>query len=171
MPSKSKLGVYRLSEEVVLPTFATESSAAFDLRAFLDGSPVEAFNEHNELELIEVHVDNKLPLFPGWRYKIPTGLIFDIPEGYWLSVNMRGGTAWKKGLSLANDTGIVDEDYVQETFVLVHNTTKTLVLIENGERIAQAKLERTVATDLEDLALPPEQKTSRAGGFNSTGTK
>ena len=102
---------------------------------------------------------------------VPTGLIFDIPEGFRLDVNIRGGTGLKKGLCLANDTGIVDWDYTNETYVLVLNTSKTSVLLENGERIAQAKLEEVVPVKMFELTLPPARKTERDGGFNSTGTK
>ncbi len=178
-----QLGFYRLSKEVIPPTYATEKSAAFDLRVFLDGTAVEYYEQNNgwHLQAIYQPADKKfiggrwlnqpirLSIPPQCRMKIPTGLIFDIPEGYWMSVNMRGGTAYKKGLSLANDTGIIDEDYVKETFVVVFNTTSRYVDVENGERIAQAKLERCVPTALGELELPPVQKTTRAGGFNSTG--
>jgi dUTP pyrophosphatase len=165
------LGVYRLSETVEMPTFATEGSAAFDLRVFLDGTAVKGYDEFNDVFLVETAPYNILKLLPGCRYMIPTGLILDIPKGFRVDINIRGGTGLKKGLCLSNDTGLVDEDYVQEVFVLVLNTSNTVVTLENGERIAQAKLEKVEPLTLLELQVPPYQKTSRSGGFNSTGTK
>ena len=169
--SPEVLGFYKLSNQVVTPTFATEGSAAFDLRAFLDGTAVKAYNRYNDTFLAGVGPDNKLSVLPGCRYMVPTGLILDIPEGYYVTVNIRGGTGLKSGLMLANNTGIVDGDYTQELFVLVSNTSQVIVVLENGERIAQAKLEKVNRTVLLEIPAPPGQKTSRNGGFNSTGKK
>ena len=68
---------------------------------------------------------------------VPTGLIFDVPEKHVLKLFMRSGMAYKKGLSLANGTGIIDSDYKLETFVMLQNNTDSLVQITNGDRIAQ----------------------------------
>jgi dUTP pyrophosphatase len=167
---KNNLGFYKLSKEVLTPERATPGSAAFDIRVWLDGCAVSAFTDHNEQILVDTN-DNILMLMPGFRYKIPTGLIFDIPEGFRLDLNIRGGTGLKKGLCLANDTGIVDYDYVQELFILVLNTSKSVVSLENHERIAQVKLEKVEDVNLLELDVPPDQKTIRDGGFNSTGVK
>lgn len=164
------LGFYRLSHQVHIPTYATPGSAAFDLRAFFDGTAVKTYTDENISTLTELDPENNLYLLPNYRYMIPTGMILDIPEGFRVDVNMRGGTALKKGLALTNDTGIIDWDYVQELFILVTNTTNTVVRVENGERIAQAKLEKVVPVHLFEEHTPPAKKTIRIGGFNSTGT-
>jgi dUTP pyrophosphatase len=163
------LGFYRLSHHVHIPTYATPGSAAFDLRAFFDGTAVKTYTDENIMTLTELDPQNHLYLLPSHRYMIPTGLILDIPEGYRVDVNMRGGTALKKGLALTNDTGIIDWDYVQELYILVTNTTNTVVTVENDERIAQAKLEKVIPVHLFEDHTPPSQKTSRNGGFSSTG--
>jgi dUTP pyrophosphatase len=166
-----KLGFYRLSERVELPRYATEGSAAFDLKAFFDGTAIKAYSDYNEELLVDVAPDNKLFVLPGYRYIIPTGLILDIPEGYKVNVNIRGGTATKRGILLANSTGIIDSDYVNELFIVILNATKTNILIENGERLAQAMLEKVNDFCGKELDNPPQQKTTRQGGFNSTGVK
>jgi len=168
------LKYYKLSNEVIDPFFATEGSAAFDLKAFFDGTAVLGYTVDNQLMLTNIRNDgdtNFLEIKPCYRYKIPTGLIFDIPEGFKMNVNLRGGTAYKKGLILSNSTGIIDWDYVQELFIVVTNTTNSIVIVENGERIAQAYLEKVIPTELVCMQTPPGQKTSRNGGFNSTGVK
>ena len=45
------------------------------------------------------------------------------------------------------------------------------VLIENGERIAQGELVKTLSYSIEETKDVPEQKTNRVGGFGSTGVK
>lgn len=169
------LGVYKISGQVAWPEYATAGSAAFDLRLFLGindiPAAVDIYDNYNMPGQILPDPGGKIKIYPGWRAKLPTGLIFDIPEGYWLSVNLRGGTAYKKGLVLSNSTGIVDWDYVDETFVVVTNTTNTPVILEDGERIAQAKLELSVPTSFVPLDTAPSKKTTRSGGFNSTGIR
>ena len=83
---------------------------------------------------------------------------------------IRSGVALKKGLVLSNGTGIIDSDYVEQTFMMISNMTDCLVTIENGERLAQGILEPTVPYDLVETKERPVQKTGRDGGFGSTGT-
>jgi dUTP pyrophosphatase len=45
------------------------------------------------------------PSPPQERALIPTGLIFDIPEGYSIRIHPRSGMALKYGLILANCRG------------------------------------------------------------------
>jgi dUTP pyrophosphatase len=100
---------------------------------------------------------------------LPTGLIFGIPDGYHLEVNVRGGTGLKRGLRLANSTGIIDDDYVEETFLLIQNVSGSEVILFEGERLCQAHLVKNEVTELCEVFSRPERKTVRAGGFNSTG--
>jgi dUTP pyrophosphatase len=165
------LSFYKLSSEVKTPTFATTGSAAFDLRAFFDGTAIKGYDEYNEEFLATTAPDNALLLLPQKRYMIPTGLIFDIPNGYRMDVNVRGSIGLKKGLSLANDTGITDWDYVKELYIFLINLSKSAILMQNGERIAQAKLAKNETYDLFELPAPPQQKTERNGGYGSTGEK
>ncbi len=169
---KNKLGIYKIFADVQTPSFATEQSACFDLRLYLSNDdPIEMWTNNNEKLDYHYGDANDLTILPGHRYKLPTGLILDIPEGYHVEINVRSGTGLKKGLSMVNDTGIVDSDYVQEVFVLLQNNSKSIVVLENGERFAQARLVRNTPVDLEILKNAPERKTSRDGGFNSTGLR
>ena len=63
---------------------------------------------------------------------IPTGLFFDIPEGWVVKLYARSGLAFKQGLVLANSVGIVDSDYVDPVFVIVQNTTNKYITFKNG---------------------------------------
>jgi dUTPase len=79
--------------------------------------------------------------------------------------------AFKKGLALANAEGIIDSDYVEEVFVALHNISPKAQVVANGERIAQAELVKSLDYKIVQTDTKPERKTSRTGGFGSTGTK
>lgn len=167
-----KLGVYKIFADVKTPSYATGQSACFDLSLYLSNDdPIDVWDDKNEKIIYNYGSSTDVTILPGHRYKLPTGLIMDIPEGYHVEVNVRSGTGLKKGLTCINDTGIIDSDYVQEVFVLIHNTTKSIVVLENGERFAQARLVKNEKVEFEVLKTAPVTKTDRDGGFNSTGTK
>jgi dUTP pyrophosphatase len=86
-----------------------------------------------------------------------------------MKMYIRSGTALKKGLTLANGVGIIDSDYVEETFIMLLNESDSLVTIENGERLAQCLVEKTLQVDLSETQTKPEHKSERDGGFGSTG--
>jgi dUTP pyrophosphatase len=166
--------IFRVSENVELPEFATEGSACFDLRACLNpGDKVKAYNPHNRMMEIPVKVDSQGRTFaqvqPSFRTLIPTGLIFDIPKGHVLKVYIRSSMAFKFGLGLANDTAIIDSDYVDPTYVMLFNMGDTPVNLYHGDRIAQAMLEKLHTYTLTETKTAPKQKTDRTGGLGSTG--
>ena len=74
-----------------------------------------------------------------------------------------------QGLVLANAEGVIDSDYVEEVFVILHNISGNAVTIENGDRIAQAELVSNIIYHVEETPARPLPKTSRIGGFGSTG--
>ena len=167
------LKIYRRSDEALLPQFATEGSAGFDLSACLElGDRIKTFNPWNKDVDVPVKMASGKPsiqIHPGYRIMIPTGLIFDIEPGYVLKVFSRSGIALKKGVVVPNGVGIIDSDYINETFVLLYNTSDGPISISHGDRIAQAILEKTEQYTIEEISEQPTQKTEREGGFGSTG--
>jgi dUTP pyrophosphatase len=157
------------------PTFATEGSAAFDLRADLSRTKISGYLADGEKIETSVYLDdsgNRCVYFssdPAIRWMVPSGLIFDIPDGYHIKLFMRGGTGLKRGLRLANGTGIVDSDFVQETHLLLQNLSGTPITLEHNERLCQGMLEKNVEVNLTRVDTPPSLKTSRVSGYNSTG--
>ena len=151
IPSPS-LNYHKLDERVKDLFQATEGSACFDISAHLpyEGSVTVDLNE---------------------RVLIPTGIVFDIPEGHSVRLHPRSGLAFKKGLTLANAEGIIDSDYVEEVFVALHNISGKEQIVAHGERIAQAEMVRSLVHKIFQTDERPERKTSRTGGFGSTGTK
>lgn len=134
------------------PEYVYEGDSGFDLRANLE-SPVT--------------------LKPLERHLVPTGLYFQIPEGYEIQVRPRSGLAAKQGISVLNTPGTVDQGYTGEVKVILVNLSNDKVTIEHGERVAQAVLcpvltkRNTTLTKLNNIT-----STDRGeGGFGSTGKK
>ena len=144
------VGVVRLShgEGLDLPAYETAGSAGMDLRAA---------------------VDAPLTLHPGERALVPTGLVFELPEGYEAQVRPRSGLAFKHGITCLNTPGTIDSDYRGEVKVLLVNLGEDAFDIGRGMRIAQMVVAPVVQVRIEERGLASE--TGRgAGGFGSTGT-
>jgi len=166
-----KLGIIKLHPDVVLPEYATDGAACFDLRFFPHGdmSFYAKDNTKNTCTSEWNHLD-AAHIEPGDRAMLPTGMAFDIPEGYSMRLHSRSSLALKQGLRLANSEGVIDSDYVNEVFVVIHNTSSRTIVINKGDRIAQAELVKNIRAD---IYLAGErilkQKGNRTGGFGSTG--
>ena len=102
------------------------------------------------------------------RVLIPTGLVFEIPNGFELQVRPRSGLSLKKGLSIPNSPGTIDSDYRGELKIIVINLSNQLVVIEDQQRIAQVVLCPVFQAQLEWVdELSTTQRGT--GGFGSTG--
>ena len=172
-----QLKYYKLHNEVISPEFATDGSACFDICAYLDKS-VTVYRMDNHKEKLNPETiqwsdieELQLSIAPADRVLVPTGLVFDIPEGYSIRIHPRSSISLKKGLSLTNGEGIIDSDYYHESYIMFTNTSADEVRITHGERIAQGELVQKENYILEETLRQPEQTTQRVGGFGSTGTE
>ena len=141
-----------LSRGMELPAYATDGSAAIDLRAAIDEGAA-------------------LTIAPGERALVPTGIAIS-PEtrGVVAIVAARSGLAIKKGICLSNGIGVIDSDYRGEICVGLHNTSAEPFTVARGDRIAQMMFMPVFAARLIESASLDE--TARgAGGFGSTGVK
>lgn len=169
--------IYKIDENVQLPEFQTEGSAAFDIRAFFnEGDKIRSYNPHNkEMELpVKQRVTDTGTVYTfqipsQFRVLIPTGMILNIPKNHVVKLYIRSSMALKYGITLANNVGIIDSDYVDPLFVMLHNTSDTPITISGGDRIAQCMLEKCLSYNLEEAKRKPSQKTDRDGGLGSTG--
>jgi dUTP pyrophosphatase len=157
---------YKLHDDVKDPLQGTAGSACFDLCADLSENRRELVSYENIKSSI---VDNSFTVSPNGRVLIPTGLVFDIRKGYSIRLHPRSGLSIKQGLALANAEGVIDSDYVEEVFVAMHNMSNSQKTITNGMRICQGELVKNEPFQLRAIEKRPGQKTSRRGGFGSTG--
>lgn len=159
---------YKLAGDVTSPTWATHSSACFDLQAHIpESTSVTIYTVHNAK--YNILSTGTIGILPGERAMIPTGLILDIPQGYSVRLHIRSSMAGKHGIVLANAEGVIDSDYVDPLFMLLHNTSKSVVYLINGDRVAQAELVANLQYCLSETLDKPALKGNRAGGFGSTG--
>ena len=166
-----ELKVYKTHPDVVLPKYGTAQAACFDLAYNPAGKThYKAYTRDNILfEQAIYPPDDLIILDPGVRALIPTGLIFDIPEGWSIRVHPRSGLALKQGLILSNCEGVIDSDYFHETFIMTWNTSNVRQMISPGDRIAQAEVVPVIQVELVETTVQPVQKTDRIGGYGSTG--
>ncbi len=166
----TQLKIYKTHKEIVLPKFGTEQAACFDLAYQPHGKyEYKGYNAFNSTFTRPIQGQGTLVVMPGDRIMVPTGLIFDIPEGYSVRIHPRSGLSYKQGLVLANLEAVIDSDYVQETFVLLTNLSENPQTIKPGDRIAQAELVQQIKYEIAETTVAPTQKTDRVGGLGSTG--
>ena len=181
------VNVYRLRDDLELPTFGTSLANCFDLSFQPTSNTVKGFNKWNSPIVHDVNEHGEISINPGERLLIPTGLIFkievlhtietyadiaraDLPlQNYSIRLHPRSGLSLKRGLILANCEGIVDIDYQEEVFVLLTNISELHATIKKGDRIAQAEVVSNEPTNFVVVAKRPEKHSERAGGFGSTG--
>jgi dUTP pyrophosphatase len=139
---------YTNSSDNKEPEYAYESDSGFDLR-----STEELWVQANS------------------RLLVPTGLRFDIPDGYEIQVRSKSGLALKQGLMVLNSPGTVDSGYQGEVKVIIFNTTNERIKIEKGQKIAQAVLCPVVNGKWVNLVKVEEigEKDRNDKGFGSTG--
>jgi dUTP pyrophosphatase len=133
-----------LNKEAKLPFYATDEAAGFDFYSI-----------------------NDIILQSGKVTKIPIGLAFEIPKGFFLQIVSRSGLASK---GIYNLTGTIDSDYRGEIHLMVFNTTSQEFKIERGDRIAQGLLLPIFRAEFKEVNNLSETKRGE-GGFHSTGKK
>jgi dUTP pyrophosphatase len=105
-------------------------------------------------------------LGPRERKSVPTGLIVEIPPGWYGRVAPRSGLAARHGVDTL--AGVVDSDFRGELMALIVNLGDAPVSFDAGERIAQLIIERAAICDY--VWADELSETERGdGGFGSTG--
>jgi dUTP pyrophosphatase len=165
------LKIYKVHPDVTLPKHQTQQSACFDLAYQPQGkATINGVNRTNSPFVRDINLGTGIvKVAPGERAMIPTGFKFDIPEGWSVRIHPRSGLSYKSGIVLANCEGVIDSDYVEEIFILLHNTSEVAFTLTPGDRIAQAELVKVEQYDVVETLTVPTQKTDRVGGMGSTG--
>ncbi len=130
-----------------LPEYATSGSAGMDIRANLQAPVV---------------------LQPLERAIIPTGLYFEMPQGYEAQMRPRSGLAIKHGITCLNSPGTIDSDYRGELKVILINLSNEKYIVNNGERISQVVISKVERALLQPV-LQLQESLRGEGGFGHTG--
>lgn len=138
-----------LRNKIEPPSYATDGSAAMDLRACIEEATT---------------------LKPGGRVLVKTGIAINMMDPSLVAiVASRSGLSLKHGIRVAQGIGVIDADYHGEIGVILANDSQEPYDIQPGERIAQLMFQPVVQVALhyvEDFSTETERGT---GGFGSTG--
>ena len=77
-------------------------------------------------------VADELVIPKGGRALVPTGLVFEIPEGFEVQVRPRSGLAARNGVTVLNAPGTIDADYRGEVKVILINLGDCAFTIKRG---------------------------------------
>lgn len=142
-----KLKIKQIDTTLPKPEYQTKGSVAFDLYARAK-TIIKSFS----------------PTI------IPLNVIIKTPPGHVLILAARSSLPLKKKLMVANSIGIIDQDYCGENDEIglqVINFSKSDVVVEKGERIAQAMLVKISKAHTFNFVKTISDKSR--GGFGSTG--
>ena len=130
-----------------LPEYSTPMSAGVDLKA---------------------NISEPITLGPLQRILIPTDLYMAIPEGYELQIRSRSGLVLKSGIFCLNSPGTIDADYRGNVGVILANFSDTPFIINPGDRVAQAVLNKFEKIEWDEVTTLNETERG-TGGFGHSG--
>ena len=134
-------------EGAIIPEYKTVGAAGADVYAFLE---------------------NPILIKSGKWAVIPTGVFYEIPEGYEIQVRPRSGLAAKNGVTVLNTPGTIDSDYRGELQIILINLGDKDFEIKNGDRIAQIIVAPVTQGNFVQVELLSVTERGEKG-FGSTG--
>lgn len=137
--------------DIPLPAYESEGAAGMDVR--VNFPPTLRNGQH---------------LSAGERALIPTGMKFEIPQGFEIQIRPRSGLALKNGVTQVNSPGTIDSDYRGEVGILLINHGNEPFHVRHGMRIAQLVFATAPQCNIEEVQTLSDT-TRGAGGFGSTG--
>jgi dUTP pyrophosphatase len=119
----------------------------------------------------DLHSVEDVTIPPFGRAIVPSGLCFDIKDGFEIQVRTKSGLAINQGLMVLNSPGTVDNGYTGEVKGIIFNTNPTEVTIPKGMKFGQAVLCPVVNGAWVDLNQVEKINKKERGqnGFGSTG--
>ncbi len=116
---------------------------------------------------LDVYTDRDIEIPPRRDFLFPTGLKFDIPSGYDLSVYNKSGISTKKGL--INGANLIDSDYTGEVHIHLFNLTDKWQYFKSGEKLAQLVLRPVIYPEIVEVDNIEKDTIRGENGFGSTG--
>lgn len=138
-----------IGNKIPKPSYATDGSAAMDLRACI-ADPVI--------------------LQPNSRALVKTGIAINMMDPSLVAiVASRSGLSLKHGIRVAQGIGVIDADFHGEIGVILANDSAEQYVVQPGDRIAQLMFQPVIQIGfnfVEEFSTMTERGT---GGFGSTG--
>ena len=150
-----KINIKLLHKDAVVPQFAHSTDSGFDLFTCED---------------ITIKASKKCI--------IPTGIAFEIPEGWGIQIKNKSGITIKgvpttsgKNADITVYEGTIDMDYRGEVGIMIKNEDVFDITIPKGTKLAQGVLRRVYHCNF-DVVKEFSSVTNRGDkGFGSTGNK
>jgi len=138
-----------IGKAIPLPSYATEGSAAIDLRAGLK---------------------EPISIQPGETVLIGSGIAINIKDPNIVGIIVpRSGLGIKNGIVLANTIGIIDSDYQGEIKIGLFNRSRIQYTVKPGERICQMMFIPVINATLKLVQRFSNATERGSGGFGHTG--
>ncbi len=139
-----------MGEAIPLPSYATDGSAAIDLRACLE---------------------EQIGIQPGQSVLVGSGIAINIKDPNIVGIIVpRSGLGIKKGIVLANTMGVIDSDYQGEIKIGLFNRSQNQYLVKPGERICQMLIMPVIKATLQLVQEFSNATYRGSGGFGHTGS-
>ena len=136
-------------EAIPLPSYATDGSAAVDLRACLK---------------------EQIGIQPGETVLVGSGIAINIKDPNIVGIIVpRSGLGIKKGIVLANTMGVIDSDYQGEIKIGLFNRSQNQYLVKPGERICQMLFMPVIKATLKLVEEFSNATCRGSGGLGHTG--
>lgn len=142
---KLTLKFKKLDPSAIIPSFAHSTDAGFDIYT----------TEEKTLNL-------------GDWYAFSTGLVSEIPDGYFVKFFDKSGLALRSGIQIL--AGVIDAGYRGEWKVIVRNSGKEPITIGKGEKVTQGVLMKVIQMEIKVVDELSGSERGE-GGFGSTGKK
>ncbi len=138
-----------IGDTIPLPSYATDGSAAIDLRAC---------------------IESEIRIRPGQTVLVGSGIAVNIKDPNIVGLIVpRSGLGIKKGIVLANTVGVIDSDYQGEIKIGLYNRSRDQYTVNPAERICQMLFIPVLKVGLQlvrEFSITTERG---AGGFGHTG--
>ena len=139
-----QLKVKRLSTTAQLPTKAHQSDAGFD-----------------------IYADEDVNIFPNKATPVSTGIVIEIPDGYYGRLKARSGLTIKTHLRVLE--GTIDSGYRGELKVMC-DVKDAVYEIHKGDKIAQLIIQPLPEFEVVEGDIDMDSDRGQ-GGFGSTGRR
>ena len=138
-----------IGEAIPLPSYATDGSAAIDLRACLK---------------------EQICIQPGETVLVGSGIAMNLKDPNMVGIIVpRSGLGIKKGIVLANTMGVIDSDYQGEIKIGLFNRSPNPYLVNPGERICQMLFMPVISATLKLVEEFSHATYRGSGGLGHTG--